>query len=36
MALYREGRPVVDLWAGTAVAATGRPWAEDTVATVFS
>lgn len=34
--VYVDGRPVVDLWAGTADAATGRPWDEETVAIVFS
>jgi CubicO group peptidase (beta-lactamase class C family) len=36
VALYRDGRPVVDLWGGVADPADGRPWAADTVATVFS
>lgn len=31
-----QDEPVVDLWAGTADAATGTPWAEDTLALVFS
>ena len=34
--LYRDGRPVVDLWAGVADKATGRPWDQDAVALVFS
>jgi CubicO group peptidase (beta-lactamase class C family) len=34
--LYVDGRPVVDLWGGVADVATGRPWAEDTLALVFS
>jgi len=35
-AVYRNGVPVVDLWAGFADLAGGRPWAEDTVQLVFS
>lgn len=35
-AAYHRGRPVVDLWGGTADPETERPWAEDTVALVFS
>lgn len=31
----RDGRPVVDLWAGDADTA-GRPWQEDTIVNVFS
>lgn len=34
--VYADGRPVVDLWGGTADRRTGRPWDEDTVAIVFS
>jgi CubicO group peptidase (beta-lactamase class C family) len=34
--VYVDGRPVVDLWGGTADGRTGRPWTEDTVAVVFS
>ena len=34
--LYVDGRPVVDLWGGVADVVTGRPWAEDTLALVFS
>jgi CubicO group peptidase (beta-lactamase class C family) len=34
--VYVHGRPVVDLWGGTADARTNRPWVEDTVAVVFS
>jgi CubicO group peptidase (beta-lactamase class C family) len=34
--VYLHGRPVVDLWGGTADAHTNRPWVEDTVAVVFS
>jgi CubicO group peptidase (beta-lactamase class C family) len=36
VAVYRDGRKVVDLWGGLADASTGRPWAEDTIVTVFS
>lgn len=35
-AIYRRGRPVVDLWGGLADADSGRPWERDTVALVFS
>jgi CubicO group peptidase (beta-lactamase class C family) len=35
-AVYHRGRPVVDLWAGTADEARGTPWSEDTAALVFS
>ena len=31
-----DGRPVVDLWAGLADPAEGRPWREDTIAHVYS
>jgi CubicO group peptidase (beta-lactamase class C family) len=34
--VYVEGRPVVDIRAGIADVATGRPWTEDTLALVFS
>jgi CubicO group peptidase (beta-lactamase class C family) len=36
VAVHRGGRPVVDLWAGVANPENGRPWASDTVVTVFS
>ena len=36
LALTHEGRTVVDLWGGTADAATGRAWHRDTVSIVFS
>jgi CubicO group peptidase (beta-lactamase class C family) len=36
VAVYRHGRPVVDLWAGPADATTGRPWSEDTIVGIFS
>ncbi len=31
-----EGRPVVDIWAGWADQARGRPWGRDTLVDVFS
>jgi CubicO group peptidase (beta-lactamase class C family) len=34
--VYANGRCVVDLWAGIADPATGRPWEADTLAYVFS
>jgi CubicO group peptidase (beta-lactamase class C family) len=34
--VYRRGRPVVDLCGGVADPRIGRPWAEDTLAPVFS
>jgi CubicO group peptidase (beta-lactamase class C family) len=34
--VYHHGRPVVDLWGGTADLETGRPWARDTLQLVFS
>jgi CubicO group peptidase (beta-lactamase class C family) len=34
--VYLDGRPVVDVRAGVAEVATGRPWTEDTLALVFS
>lgn len=34
--VYRDGRPVVDIWAGVADPDTGRPWGPDSVVTVFS
>jgi CubicO group peptidase (beta-lactamase class C family) len=34
--VYREGRPVVDLWGGLADRDQGHAWQEDTVAIVFS
>jgi CubicO group peptidase (beta-lactamase class C family) len=33
---YVEGRPVVDLWAGSADQGQTRPWREDTIVNVFS
>jgi CubicO group peptidase (beta-lactamase class C family) len=35
-AVYRAGKPVVDLWAGFADLRGGRPWSEDTIQLVFS
>ncbi len=35
-AVYRDGRPVVDIWAGFADHVARRPWTEDTVQLVFS
>lgn len=34
--VYHRGEKVVDLWAGLADEAAGRPWQEDTVQLVFS
>lgn len=34
--VYRDGRPVVDLWAGFADLAGGRHWHGDTVQLIFS
>ena len=36
VAVYQHGEAVVDLWAGVADPATGRPWAEDTLVLVYS
>lgn len=36
LAIYLDGKPMVDLWGGVADTATGRPWEEDTMAVVFS
>ena len=36
VAVYRDGRPVVDLWAGEADATTHRPWSDDTIVGIFS
>src|SRR3954447_8168956 len=35
-AAVRDGEPVVDLWGGVADRASGRPWREDTIVTIFS
>jgi CubicO group peptidase (beta-lactamase class C family) len=34
--VYRNGAPVVDVWAGIANPANGRPWDHDTLQLVFS
>ncbi|MFF8971526.1 serine hydrolase domain-containing protein [Streptomyces sp. NPDC014995] len=34
--VYRDGRPVVDLWGGEADPDTGRPWERDTLQLVYS
>jgi CubicO group peptidase (beta-lactamase class C family) len=34
--VFRDGRPVVDVWGGLADHVAQRPWAEDTVQVVFS
>lgn len=34
--VYRDGRPVVDLWGGFADPDAGRPWARDTLQLVYS
>jgi CubicO group peptidase (beta-lactamase class C family) len=34
--VYRDGRPVVDLWGGVADVATGRPWDERTLCLGYS
>lgn len=36
VAITLGGQPVVDLWGGTADAATGRPWDQDTTVVVWS
>jgi CubicO group peptidase (beta-lactamase class C family) len=36
VAVYVDGRPVVDLWGGHADAERSRPWERDTVVPVFS
>jgi CubicO group peptidase (beta-lactamase class C family) len=36
VAVYVDGRSVVDLWAGVADPVTDRPWEEDTLAPVYS
>jgi CubicO group peptidase (beta-lactamase class C family) len=36
VAVYRDGRPVVDLWGGQADPSTGRPWERDTLQLVYS
>ena len=34
--VYRDGAPVVDLWAGLADRGTARPWTRDTIVITFS
>jgi CubicO group peptidase (beta-lactamase class C family) len=34
--VYRDGRPVVDLWGGVADPDSARPWARDTLQLVYS
>lgn len=34
--VYQDGRPVVDIWAGTADPETGRPWERDTLQLFYS
>ncbi|MBP2325742.1 CubicO group peptidase (beta-lactamase class C family) [Kibdelosporangium banguiense] len=36
VSVYLHGRPVVDLWGGTADPETGRPWERDTLQVVYS
>lgn len=36
LTVYRDGSPVVDIWAGLADSETGRPWSRETIACVFS
>jgi CubicO group peptidase (beta-lactamase class C family) len=36
LAVYRDGRKVVDLWGGLRDGMTGAPWQRDTLITVFS
>ena len=36
LAVYVDGRPVVDLWAGHADAARTRPWERDTLVNLYS
>ena len=36
VAVFRDGRPVVDLWGGQRDAAHGLPWKRDTLVPVFS
>lgn len=36
VAVYRDGRPVVDLWGGTRDTARRLPWERDTLVPVFS
>jgi CubicO group peptidase (beta-lactamase class C family) len=34
--VYRDGRPVVDIWAGLADRDAARPWVRDTIVIVYS
>lgn len=34
--IYRDGRPVVDLWGGLADPTTAKPWQRDTIVLVYS
>ena len=36
VAVFVDGRPVVDLWGGIADRKTGRPWTRDTACVTFS
>jgi CubicO group peptidase (beta-lactamase class C family) len=36
VAIYRDGRKVVDLWGGYRNGTTRAPWERDTIVTVFS
>lgn len=36
LCIYVDGKPVMDVWGGTADRRTGRPWDKDTVVLVFS
>ena len=36
VAVYLDGKPVVDLWGGYADAARSRPWERDTIVNVYS
>ena len=36
VAVYRHGKPVVDLWGGVADTRSGVPWQRDTMAAAFS
>ncbi len=35
-AIYRHGKPIVDIWAGFADKAAARPWQDNTMTLVFS
>ncbi|MGD9793477.1 MAG: serine hydrolase domain-containing protein [Acidimicrobiia bacterium] len=36
VAVYRDGLPIIDLWAGIADLSSQRPWTRDTIVGVFS